>query len=151
MKPAVNTYTHSHLYELQMHARSQAQSLRDAVRVARDRHGGYGVFAVKDLPANTLRLPYIGEHLTHTAHESRYTDCDPGYTLEVGEVFIDAVHMPRVACAHMVNHSDRPNCTFEEDSAVNDVDIRTGDELTVNYGRAYFQSCQRSFPYNTSE
>lgn len=151
MKPAVNTYTHSTLYDLQMHARRQAYSMRDTVRVARDRHGGYGVFAVKDIPANTICLPYIGEPLTRTAHESRYTDRDPVYTLEVGEVFIDAVHMPRVACAYMLNHSDRPNCIFEEDSAVNDVDIRAGDELTVNYGRAYFQSCQRSFAYHASE
>ena len=151
MQVRVSAEVHSHLYDIQMQARAKAYSLRDAVRVAPDNYGGYGVFAVKDLPANTIYIPYVGERLTYRAHESRYSTSgsDPEYTLQLGDVYIDAVNMPRVACAHMLNHSARSNCIFEDDYATNVVDIRAGSELTTNYGHDYFKGCHRPFDYET--
>jgi len=104
---------------------------------------GYGVFAARDIPANTTVFEYKGKRISaEQADEQSGLDPDDPYhtfffSLSCGLV-IDGNQQGNDA--RWVNHSCEPNCEAQEDEEGERVylvtlrRIKKGEELTFDYG-----------------
>lgn len=103
---------------------------------------GRGVFALRDIPANTRLIEYTGERITEDQAAERYSEGDdtpePYHTflfaLDNGMVIDAAVDGNE---ARFINHCCDPNCkSLEEDSRIyieTIKDIAAGTELVYDY------------------
>lgn len=104
------------------------------------KNGGLGVFALENIPENTLLGEYIGDKL----HKTNPTTSS--YCLDLkSKYFIDAYHYPRCVFA-MINDSRFNgfpyNCDFRIYEYKADIwtlcEIKEGSELYLNYGNDYW-------------
>ena len=119
-----------------------------SIVVRRSAIHGNGVFAARDLPAETTVIQYRGRLLTHDEADDLYDG-----TLETGHTFLFTLNDQYVIdantegnSARWINHSCDPNCqavTIEHadgDRARDRVVVETlrpvkaGEELTYDYG-----------------
>lgn len=99
---------------------------------------GLGLFAKKDFSKNDFVIEYIGEKITEEEANRR----GGKYLFELNDQWtIDG--KGRENLARYINHSCRPNCYPELDKKEEHIYIRakkkikSGDELTYNYGQVY--------------
>jgi SET domain-containing protein len=118
------------------------------IRMHRSPIHGNGVFAARDLPANSKVMAYRGAIITHARADKLYAD-----TLETGHTFLFSLNARYVIDGNVggnvvrwINHSCDPNCeaVLWEDPDGNQKNdqvviqtlraIKEGDELTYDYG-----------------
>ena len=118
----------------------------DHTRVAASTIHGWGCFAAREIPRNTLATWYDGKLLDWEAAKALKT---PGHyirSLCSMHSAIDGCRDPQKARGHgsFCNHSGRPNAEFWVRDNVVWIktlrDVPEGAELTVNYGRGYVHS-----------
>jgi SET domain-containing protein len=99
---------------------------------------GRGLFAVEPIPSDACVIEYVGVSLT------------PAEALQSRSRYLFAVNSrktidgkPRINRAGYINHACAPNCTSEIYRGRVLIralrDIGAGEELTIDYGRAYFE------------
>jgi uncharacterized protein len=97
---------------------------------------GMGVFARRDLPADTRVLEYIGEHVSK-AESLRRRKLGNFFVFIVTDEF-DIDGAVDWNPARFINHSCAPNCEARmEDERIWIIarrDLRAGEELSFNYG-----------------
>jgi SET domain-containing protein len=106
------------------------------VRVKRSA-SGLGLFTLRDIPAGRRIVEYTGELISDEEADRR----GGKYLFDLQNGFcIDG--RPRSNLARYVNHSCRPNATAYVSGRRVWVwsrrKIRAGEEITINYGPAYF-------------
>jgi SET domain-containing protein len=106
-------------------------------KVRRSPAGGLGLFAEEPIKKGQFVIEYVGPVLNNEQRNERAGK----YLLELNSrKTIDG--SSRANVARYVNHSCRANCEMEikKDRAfyVAVKNIKSGDELTVNYGKEYF-------------
>jgi SET domain-containing protein len=116
-------------------------SKRKGPRFARRRSGihGYGIFALRTIPAGVRLIEYKGALITGEQAEGRYPEDDtPPHTFLFDadkDLYIDAG--VKGNSARWINHSCEPNCeTVQEGRRVFIESIRTirpGEELVYDY------------------
>lgn len=105
---------------------------------------GKGVFARRDIPADTFLGIYRGERLTPTQYETRYPKKQAVYIMKLGRYYVDARDEGKSNWTRFVNASDNPdhplqaNCMFFTGGHLRSIkDIPKGTELLVPYGNEY--------------
>jgi hypothetical protein len=97
---------------------------------------GWGGFAATDLPAGTRVLEYVGKKISKE-ESLRRCQANNEYIFGLDEQFDLDGNVPENR-ARFLNHSCAPNCDGEFEGGriwiVARRDIRTGEELTLNYG-----------------
>lgn len=100
---------------------------------------GLGLFATADIPAETYLTEYVGEKVSDAEADRR----GGKYLFKISDEWtIDG--RSRENLARYFNHSCAPNCYAELDEDAERVyfyteeTVRSGDELTVDYGQQYF-------------
>lgn len=106
------------------------------LRVKRSK-AGLGLFAGEDIPKGVCVIEYVGPTISK---EEEYTSKSK-YLFEVGKhKTIDG--KPKWNKAGYINHSCRPNCEPEIRTGrvfiFSIKPIKTGDELSYDYGKDYF-------------
>ncbi|MDQ3651682.1 MAG: SET domain-containing protein [Acidobacteriota bacterium] len=99
---------------------------------------GLGLFAVVPLPARKRLIEYTGPLVSTAEVEQRggkyFFEINPKWSIDGS---------PRSNTARYINHSCRPNAeAFISGKRVwvwSKKDIPAGAEITINYGRAYFE------------
>ena len=104
---------------------------------------GVGVFAIRDIPANTN--PFIGcysgsftpitpEELKKVSEEVQklVVDFSP---LQEGKYYLPRCGIARIDISFYVNHSKTPNCREEGEGIdfITTKEVKAGEELTVDY------------------
>jgi len=102
-------------------------------------NSGLGLFAGKDFKKGDLVIEYTGEKITEAEANRR----GGKYLFELNDEWtIDG--KGRENKARYINHSCKPNCYPELDDAEEHIfiyakrAIKTGEEITYNYGKMYF-------------
>src|ERR687889_17250 len=98
---------------------------------------GLGLFTLKNIPAGRRIIEYVGPVVTAEEGERRRGK----YFFEIDENYaIDG--SPRANTARYINHCCRPNAeafvTGKRIWVWSKRAIRAGEEITLNYGKAYF-------------
>ncbi len=98
---------------------------------------GLGLFTLKEIPAGKRIIEYVGPVVTSEEVERRRGR----YFFEIDERYaVDG--SPRANTARYINHSCRPNAeAFVTGRRVwiwSKEDIKAGDEITLDYGKSYF-------------
>jgi SET domain-containing protein len=97
---------------------------------------GIGGFAKADIVAGTRVIEYVGETITK-AESLRRCESNNEYIFSLDETYDLDGNVPWNP-ARFLNHSCEPNCEAEPDGGciwiVARRDIRTGEEITFNYG-----------------
>ncbi len=101
---------------------------------------GLGLFANQDFKKGDLIIEYTGERITDAEAQRR----GGKYLFELNDEWnIDGKDYANIA--RYLNHSCRPNCEpqLSEDETQVFIyakkNIKTGEELTYNYGKVYFE------------
>ena len=105
---------------------------------------GDGAFAAADCAAGRWVCQYVGAPTTLLQTAQRYTDADPAYLFQITpELYLDAMDSTHVS--RYFNHAyPAANLNFTVDKAAREVhfyaarDIAAGEELTFDYGTAYW-------------
>ncbi len=102
-------------------------------------NSGLGLFAGKDFRKGDLVIEYTGEKITEAEANRR----GGKYLFELNDEWtIDG--KGRENKARYINHSCKPNCYPELDDSEEHIfiyakrAIKTGEEITYNYGKMYF-------------
>lgn len=100
---------------------------------------GLGLFTLRDFKKGEMIIEYTGEKITEEEANRR----GGKYLFELNDQWtIDG--KGRENLARYINHSCKPNCYPELDDKEEHVyiyakrNIKTGEELTYNYGKFYF-------------
>jgi len=95
---------------------------------------GLGIFALKDIPANSCLGPFIGIEYSLKDFKERYGK-DVRYCYQLGR-------LNKIICAKehrnwitYMNESATPNCCLKKRGCWTLKDISIGDELTLSYDR----------------
>ena len=117
------------------------------VEVRHSKIHGSGIFAVKDIPAETRIMEYLGEHIDKEESERRaWAQLDKSKETGEAGVFIftlddewDIDGAFEWNTARLINHTCDPNCEswIENDDQIFVYalrDIKKGEELGFNYG-----------------
>lgn len=107
--------------------------------VVKKSSAGLGLFALTDFKKGDLVIEYTGEKITEAEANRR----GGKYLFELNEKWtIDGKGRENIA--RYLNHSCKPNCEPELDKKEEHIyiyakkAIKTGEELTYNYGKMYF-------------
>jgi SET domain-containing protein len=106
------------------------------VRVGQSRIAGQGLFTVQDIHKDTRILPYVGERISKKESVKRLAQGNPYIFTFSDQYDIDGMDLGNAA--RYINHSCAPSC--EVDITRRSIwivamrDIRTGEELSYNYG-----------------
>jgi hypothetical protein len=107
---------------------------------------GYGVFALRVLPAGLFLPGYVGQLLSRKQFDIRYPAGDARYVLEIsGETMIDAVDIKVANFSRMINHplnvrtpenkKLKANVRIEDNNSIRVVRmVKTDCELLADYG-----------------
>jgi SET domain-containing protein len=111
---------------------------------------GSGVYAARDIPADTRVLEYVGEKISKDESEKRaWAQMEKSQTSDEAAVYIftlnekwDLDGSKKWNLARLINHSCEPNCeAYTEESEIGDRifiyaarNIATGEELAFDYG-----------------
>ena len=117
-------------------------SSKHPFRVGRSRTG-LGLFATEVIKKGARVVEYTGRRLTNKRAEWIEDNTDNRYVFELNDKWsIDG--SPRWNLARYVNHSCRPNVeAYQYDMKIfyrSKWKIQPGSEITVSYGRDYFDS-----------
>jgi SET domain-containing protein len=97
---------------------------------------GFGGFARRNIPLGTRIVEYVGEKI-NKAESLRRCEADNAYIFHFDDEY-DLDGSVESNTARFLNHSCAPNCEAEWDEdriwIVALREIRTGEELTFNYG-----------------
>lgn len=101
---------------------------------------GEGLFAAETIPKGQLIVEYTGERVDDAESERR----GGRYLFEVKkDLVIDGSHLSHTA--RYINHACTPNAEAEHETTEDRVyirasrKIRTGEEITINYGEEYMK------------
>ena len=104
---------------------------------------GMGCFAAEDGAADTWVCQYVGEPITLLESTHKYADKDPQYLFQLTpDLYLDAVDSSHHS--RFFNHAQFANLNFTVDVQRQRVDfwlqrdVRAGDQLTFDYGMAYW-------------
>lgn len=107
--------------------------------VVKKSNSGLGLFALKDFKKGELIIEYTGEKITEAEANRR----GGKYLFELNDAWtIDG--KSRENKARYINHACKPNAYPELDDAEEHIfiyakkAIRSGEEITYNYGKMYF-------------
>jgi len=100
---------------------------------------GRGVFALVDIPKDTMIIEYVGERLAPAVAEARYDDeamkRHHTFLFDAGKVVIDATKEGNES--RFINHSCQPSCYVEIKKSRVYIhakrNIRQGEELAYDY------------------
>ena len=124
-----------------MDAGAVLEELKVDIREAGNR--GQGAFAAEAAPAGRWVGTYVGTPVTLLDTAQRYTDTDPEYLFQITpDLYLDA--MDSTHFSHYFNHHQNGTLNFTVDVENQRVDfylaedVAAGDELTFDYGVAYW-------------
>ena len=107
---------------------------------------GMGLFACRAFESRAKKSSYFNgevfaspEELDRRYSSSGDNDCIALYTIQLRNEYVDALRL-RHAWAY-ANHSDDANCKYGEKGIVAVRAVSPGDEILVNYGKAYEIGC----------
>lgn len=107
---------------------------------------GNGVFATIDIPAKRVLGRYHGKLLSKAEFDTQYGDKQATYVLLIGkDKYVDAQDPQHRNWTAIINDSrgtgQRPNCAFTSVGSIKTVRrIAAGDELFIQYGKAYWSA-----------
>jgi len=125
---------------------SQRTTTAELIRFEPSGIHGRGGFAVRDVPAGTRLIEYLGERITKAESQRRCAAGNPFifHLDEQADLDGDVDWNP----ARWLNHSCEPNCDAEEEDGriwiVTTRAVAADEELTFNYG--YDLADYRDFP-----
>ena len=111
---------------------------------------GRGLYATKDIKADTRIIDYVGKIITkkQTEESEKFDNSKPIYLFDLNSRY-DLDGNVSWNTARLINHSCLNNCDYEGKGLklwVNaNRDIKMGEELTCNYGFSY-DSDYKQFP-----
>ncbi len=110
---------------------------RPQVAVKKSR-AGLGLFALEDIPKDTLIIEYTGDRINDEEAERRWRRQYLFYVHD--DLCIDGTG--RENTARYINHSCRPNAEPEEEKnriyIYSKKPIKAGEEITYHYGKEFF-------------
>jgi SET domain-containing protein len=108
----------------------------DSVIVKSSKIEGSGIFTSTKIPGKELVMIIQGELITGTECERREEEEDNVYIFWNGRYYIDTNNTAKIK---YINHSCDPNCDVldrdkESLNLVSSREIKTGEEITMDYG-----------------
>ncbi len=110
-------------------------------------YGYYGVFAKRDLGIGRLKLHGYLHNSSYFANSVESIITHPNKTKNYTQLRNDVAGLD--GPAYFLNHSCHPNCMFKKKKSKEGLwsyeayllrPIKAGEEVTISYGMAYFQS-----------
>ena len=111
---------------------------------------GRGLYATKNIKANTKIIEYVGNIITkkQTENSDKFDNSKPIYLFNLNKRY-DLDGLVSWNTARLINHSCSNNCDYEGKGlklwVASNKDIKKGEELTCDYGFGY-DSDYRQFP-----
>lgn len=106
--------------------------------------GGYGAFALIDIPKHTPLAPYLGINRTPTDPNNRYYHMLFDDSKKSTKLSVDAENIMFSNWTRFINDGKTHNCAYNRQIyqiwVIAIEDIKKGDELTVDYGEQYWKN-----------
>jgi SET domain-containing protein len=100
---------------------------------------GLGVFAMKDIPANTKLWDYVGEEMTLREFKDRYgKDLSCTYTMRRQNKIISGKDTWNLS--HFCNESLVPNVVLKKRALYTLLPVKAGEEMFLRYPKDYQRS-----------